>query len=99
MRREDHAFRIVRCSVLIVIIECALSAGAAFSVAGGIRGKTVSFPQDVGPDQTLEIPLEQYWRGNLKLVNDRLTANKHDSPHVPNLIEYHLELPTDGRFE
>ncbi len=82
-----------------VVIAVSVVAGAQTVEARDIKGAVVSVPDDLSVEQAFDIPLNDYWRGNMKVGPDGLADNKKDFPHVPNLISYKLEVGLGGTYE
>ncbi len=66
--------------------------------APAVHGKTFATPALHAGDAA-PIPLDAYWRGNLKHVDGALVDNKPVTREVPNLIEYRVTIATGGHYE
>jgi len=82
-----------------VVIAVCVVAGARPAPAQEIRGAVVRVPADLSAEQTFDIPLVDYWRGNVMADADGLAGNKKDFPHVPNLVSYRLDVGIGGTYE
>jgi len=91
MKQENSVAALV---CLLVIV----AAGPAMS-APRIKAETIRAPAAIDVGHAIPIPLEQYWRGNVKADAQGLRDDKKAFPHVPNLIEYRIDLPVGGEFE
>ncbi|HPD30344.1 MAG TPA: beta-galactosidase trimerization domain-containing protein [Phycisphaerae bacterium] len=83
----------------LVIPLVSWSAALAARIAPPIRAQTTPMPAAIQAGQAVDIVLDRYWRGNVKVDQDGLHDNKKTFPHVPHLIEYRFELPVGGEYE
>jgi hypothetical protein len=68
------------------------------SLGTHVRAAKVTWPAAPTVGQALEIPLAQYWRGNVPATDAGLVHDADLFPHVPNLVEYALTFPRHGTF-
>jgi len=82
---------------LIVCVWLAMGTDTA-QAWNRIKADVVEAPAGLAVGQVVDLPLDRYWRSNLHCAAEGLRDNKKDFPHVPNLIEYRVKLPTGGRY-
>lgn len=77
------------------VIVCLNVIGAP---AAEIRGLTVKADVPLEPGRSLTLPLDRYWRSNLRLQGQKLEPDKKTYPHVPCLLEFRVEILKAGTY-
>jgi len=84
--------------MMVALVLASVATNPA-AYAAEIRAAKVVGPAAIQAGQSIDIPLDRYWRGNVLAGPDGLTDNQKRFPHQPTLVEYCIDLPVGGQYE